>query len=163
MCKSKIVGVIALMAFAVIILLVGNAVAGEKGKVADREVFHTNSLQSLKGPDIAGHTLWLMDMKGIGFTKNWGACLIYANDAADLVNGEGTAQGYNQHTFPDGSTTVHKWEGNNKGKGATWEGTWTFIKGTGKFEGIQGGGTWKTYPLAADQWYCNLEGDYTLP
>ena len=70
----------ALIAFAIGILLVGDAVAGERGKVADREVFHTNSVQTLKGPDIAGHTIYLMDTKGIGFTK-WGACLIYTNNA----------------------------------------------------------------------------------
>ena len=163
MSKSKIVAMMALMVFAMGILLVNCAVAGERGKVADREVFHTNSFQSLKGPDIAGHTLHVMDTKGIGFTEKWGACLIYTNSVVDLVKGEWTAQGYNQHTFPDGSTTVHKWDGNNKGKGASAEGTWTYIKGTGKFEGIQGGGTWKSYPMAQDQWYTDVEGEYTLP
>ena len=28
----------------------------------------------------------------------------------------------------------------------TWTGTWTFIKGTGKFEGVIGGGTWTPGP-----------------
>ena len=29
---------------------------------------------------------------------------------------------------------------------ATWSGTWTFIKGNGKFEGVIGGGTWNPDP-----------------
>ena len=29
---------------------------------------------------------------------------------------------------------------------ATWPGTWTFINGTGKFEGVTGGGTWTPGP-----------------
>tara|TARA_B110000196_G_scaffold265650_1_gene238659 strand:- start:508 stop:681 length:174 start_codon:yes stop_codon:yes gene_type:complete len=29
---------------------------------------------------------------------------------------------------------------------ATWSGTWTFVKGAGKFEGVTGGGTWSPAP-----------------
>ena len=29
---------------------------------------------------------------------------------------------------------------------ATWTGTWTYIAGTGKFEGVTGGGTWNSGP-----------------
>jgi len=43
------------------------------------------------------------------------------------------------------------------------EGTWTCIKGTGKFKGIQGAGTWKSYILGPGQWYTDIEGEYTLP
>ena len=28
----------------------------------------------------------------------------------------------------------------------TWSGTWTFVKGTGKFDGVTGGGTWTPGP-----------------
>jgi hypothetical protein len=163
MSKSKIVAMMVLIVFAMGIFLVGDAVAGERGKVANREVFFLTTFQSLKGPDIAGHTLHLVDAKAIGFTQKWGISTVYMNAVADVIKGESTNQGYNQHTFPDGSTTVHKWDGNNKGKGASAEGTWTYIKGTGKFEGIQGGGTWKSYPMAPDQWYTDVEGEYTLP
>jgi hypothetical protein len=78
----------------------------------------------------------------------------------DLLKGEGTVQGYTQCTFPDGSTATQKWEGKI---GASSTGTWTYIKGTGKFEGIQGEGTWKSYSMSPDRWYSEGVGEYTLP
>jgi hypothetical protein len=63
----------------------------------------------------------------------------------DLIKGEGTHQGYDHVTFPDGSTITYKFEGKNIGAGRTItgshssEGSWTDINGTGKFEGIQEG------------------------
>jgi hypothetical protein len=43
------------------------------------------------------------------------------------------------------------------------EETWTYTKGTGKFEGFQGAGTFKAYILGPGQWYSDWEGECTLP
>jgi hypothetical protein len=169
MSKSKILAMMALIAFVMGILLVGDAVAGERGKVAAREVDYSTAVHTLKVPDVEGHTIFLSEAKGIVFTEKWGACLDYKTYTMDLIKGEGTQAGYGHYTFPDGSTYDTKWEGKNKGGGrgivgsAAAEGTWTYIKGTGKFEGIQGGGTWKVYVLGPGQWYADNEGEYTLP
>jgi hypothetical protein len=37
------------------------------------------------------------------------------------------------------------------------------VKGTGKFEGIKGGGTAKDYPLSPEQSYVDWEGEVELP
>ncbi len=158
MSKSKIVTMVALIVFAMSILLVGDALASERGKFVARWVVYGTSWQTIKVPDAEGHTINLGEAKGIAFTEKWGACLADQTGMMDLTKGEWTGQGYAQYTFPDGSTITNKWEG----KSAT-EGTWTCFKGTGKFEGIQGAGTWKGYLMSPDRWYCDVEGEYTLP
>jgi hypothetical protein len=163
MSKSKIVGIMALVAFAMGIFLVGDALAGERGKVSNREIWVMTSNQTLKAPDMEGHILSLWEVKGIIFTEKWGACQGYVPATGDFIGpkGEYTGQGYCLYTYPDGSTTIHKWE--SKVREGRKEGTWTYIKGTGRFEGIQGGGTFTWTMVGPDRWYTDIEGEYTLP
>ena len=173
MSKSKIVGMMVLIFFAMGILLVFDALAEERGNVANREVLNMAAVQTLKVPDVEGHAIRLCEAKGIVFTEKWGNCLAYHTYTIDLIKGEGTSQGYAHYTYPDGSAYDTKFEGKNKGAATEFsagiagsvnaEGTWTYIKGTGKFEGIQGGGTYKVYVLGPGQWYADVEGKYTLP
>jgi hypothetical protein len=161
MSKAKIVGIMALIVFAMGILLMGEALAGERGKVSNREIWFMPTIQTLKVPDMEGHTIHLWEAKGIIFTEKWGVCQGYVPATSDFntPKGEMTSKGYVQYTYPDGSTTVQKWES----KGRTPPGTWTYIKGTGKFEGIQGGGTFTFGMVGPDRWYTDIEGEYTLP
>ena len=169
MSKFKIVGMMVLIAFAMGIFLVGDAVAGERGKVAGRQVYYITTIQTLKVPDVEGHAVSLIEAKGIFSSEKWGAALLYQITTVDFIKGAGTYQAYTQTTYPDGSTTTSKSEGKSKGSGAgvtgmaSGESTWTYIKGTGKFQGIQGGGTSKTYNLGPGQFYNDMEGEYTLP
>ncbi len=161
MSKSKIVGIMALMVFAMGIFLAGDALAGEKGKVKNREIWFMPTIHTLKVPDMEGHTIHLWEAKGIIFTENWGVCHGYVPAMSDFntPKGEMMSQGYVQYTYPDGSTTVQKWES----KPGNPLGTWSYLKGTGKFEGIQGGGTFTFAMVAPDRWYTDIEGEYTLP
>ena len=161
MSKSKIVGMMALISFAMGIFLVGDAVAGEKGKVASRIVYLATVVHTLKVPDVDDHINWLVEAKGIYSSGKWGAALVYQIITMDSIKGSGSSRGYDRWTFPDGSVIDIKWEG--KARGASNEGTITLIKGTGKFEGIQGKGTFKAQMLSADQYYGDQEIDYTLP
>ena len=169
MSKSKIVGMMALIAFAMGIFWVGETLAGESGKFVIREVYYATTVHTLKVPDLEGHTNHLIEGKGIGFYEKWGACLLYVTCTMDLIKGEGPVQGYVQYTFPDGSTLTVKFEGKTMRGilgptgGAQGEGTGTYIKGTGKFEGFQGRGTYKSCTLGPGQWYSDVEGEYTLP
>jgi hypothetical protein len=161
MSKSKIVGMMALMVFAMGIFLVGDALAGESGKIAMREVHYGTTFHVQKVPDVEDHAIFAYEGKGIAFYEKWGACLVTEIGTLDLIKGEGTAQGYSHYTFPDGPTITMKWEGKIGAAGG--EGTWIHIKGTGKFEGIQGEGTWKSYNLSPERWYADSEINYTLP
>ncbi len=53
-------------------------------------------------------------------------------------------------------------QGGKRRKIGVWGGTWKAVKGTGKFEGIQGKGTWQFYPVG-DQAYHDWEGEVELP
>jgi len=173
MSKFKIVGMMAMIAFAMGIVLVGHAVAGERGKIIERWVQYTTTVQTLKVPDVEGHSIHMVETKGIGSDEKWGAYLTDQTYTMDLIKAEGTHQGYGHATFPDGSTMSVKFEGKNKGASIKFsadiagsvgaEGTFTYIKGTGKFEGIGGGGTYKVYILGPGQFYADMEGEYTLP
>ena len=173
MSKSKIIAMIALIAFAMGIFLVGDAPAEERGKVVAREVDYVTTVQTLKVPDVEGHTIHLIEAKGIGFSEKWGAYLVYLIYTVDLIKGVGTHQGYTQCTYPDGSTMNYKFEGKNKAAAIKFsagiagsvisEGTKTYIKGTGKFEGIQGVATYKVYAPGPGQFYSDGVGEYTLP
>jgi len=169
MSKSKIVGIMSLVVFAMGIVLAGDVVAGEKGKVVAREVFYRTNILRLNIPDVEGHTMHLVEAKLIHFNEKFGPAVGILTNFADVTKGTGPHQGYVHLTFSDGSTITHKWKGESKGGGTTISGvassvgTWSFIKGTGKFEGIQGEGTWKSYNLGPGQWYSDLEGEYKLP
>jgi len=169
MSKSKIVGIMALIVFAMGVVFVGDAVAAERGKVAERYVFYTTLFNTLKIPDVEGHTSWQLESKAIVSNEKWGTALVYQVFTMDLIKGAGPLQGYWHTTFSDGSTITTKFEGISTGSGAgttgvgTVGGTWTYTKGTGKFQGIQGRGTFKSYVLGPGQYYSDSEGEYTLP
>jgi hypothetical protein len=148
---------------------VGDAVAAEKGKVTYRQVFNVTTIHTLKVPDVEGHAYTLFEAKGIIFSEKWGAAVVTMINSLDLIKGVGTFQGYTHTTYADGSTITAKFEGKSiaagvglTGTGST-EATWTYIKGTGKFQGIQGRGTSKSHTVAPGQFYSDAEGEYTLP
>jgi len=169
MSKFKIVGMMVMIAFTMGMVLGGDAVAAEKGKVTYRQVNYTTTIHTLKVPDVEGHTNTLIEAKGISFYDKWGAAVTSMVFTMDLIKGIGTFQGYVLTTYPDGSTATAKFEGKSTAAGATLtgvavsEGTWTYTKGTGKFQGIQGGGPFKSYVIAPGQFYSDNEGEYTLP
>ena len=47
--------------------------------------------------------------------------------------------------------------------GGVWKGTWSWTKGTGKYEGITGQGTWVNYSVAPGQTYSDWEGQAEWP
>jgi hypothetical protein len=54
-------------------------------------------------------------------------------------------------------------EGKPAGKGH-WKGTYYFTKGTGKFEGIKGGGTWDSYSMGQGHpSFLEIVGEQEIP
>jgi hypothetical protein len=169
MSRFKMFAFIALISLAFGIALVGNVMAGERGKVVFRDVHFATGFPSAKVPDTEGHAIYLLEAKGMSFSEKWGPCLFVQSAVGDYTKGLGPYEVYVHYTYPDGSTITAKVKGEAKsvGKGITGGGggggTWTYIKGTGRFEGIQGGGTGRYWVLGPGQWYSDSEGEYTLP
>jgi len=40
---------------------------------------------------------------------------------------------------------------------------YSYIKGTGKYEGVKGKGTWDSYSLAQGMSYMEIEGEQDIP
>jgi hypothetical protein len=166
----RVMAFVALIGFALGIAIVGDALAGEKGKVVVRDVFFAQGyLASTKVADMEGHAINLLEAKGMSFSEKWGPCLLVLSVVQDYTKGVGPYEGYIHYTYSDGSTITIRIKGEGKGGGpgttgsAKGEGTWTYLKGTGKFEGIQGGGTREYWVLGPGQWYADAKGEYTLP
>lgn len=86
----------------------------------------------------------------------------------DLVGGNGLHQGYVRFT-KNGDTAFGKWRGKVttviSAEGApttTFEGTTTWIKGTGKFENIQGTGTYNGAFISKTEYEVEWEGEYSI-
>jgi len=161
--KAKIVGIMALIVFTISIILVGNTLAGEKFK--GRTVKHMLKWEQINVGDEEGHVLVLFEAKGIStdlqgksYTDGW---VEHEEGLFDMntKTGAGSCQGYSEFASKDGEKIYIKW------KGTAANGTWTFFKGTGRYDGIRGGGTWAPGPPSSDPGYfsSHWEGEVELP
>jgi hypothetical protein len=150
-----------------LLLAVSFVQAAERGKVTGRQVSHATSFQSIPVGDVEGHIIFLLESKGITFEEPWGSAIAKGSETGERTKGLGSSSGYVVFTYPDGSTATIK--GKSKatsaegGKTVAGEGTWTYVRGTGKFQGIQGGGNLNFWVPGPGQWYLDYEGEYTLP
>jgi len=162
MSKSKIVGVMALIVFAVGMLLVCNAVAGEKIKCDT--VWYTTKWDTINVGDEKDHVVAVWEGKGIVLNmegKTFGEGLLaHGSGLYDINPKTGMiGDGYDTYTDKDGDKIYMKFDAKPSGPNE-----WTFYKGTGKFRGIQGKGTWSWVPSADPTLgYAPWEGEIELP
>ena len=150
----------ALVVFAMGIVLVDDALAAEKVKC--RNVWYTTKWEQINVGDEKDHVVGLWEGKGIvsnmegkTFGEGW---LIYGQGITDVNPKTRIADGYNTYTDKDGDKIYMKFD--QKGL----SGTWTFFKGTGKFKGVQGKGTWSMFYTADPMlFYTNWESEVELP
>jgi hypothetical protein len=163
--KSKIVGIMALIAFVMGILLVGNSVAGEKFKW--RIVWYSAKTESMNVPGEEGRIMFVREDKGI-LTVLQGSKLMDGMagghiSSIDVNTKTGTGFGHGVILLTDrgGDKIYCTWEG--KGEKGIWSGPGTIMRGTGKFEGLKGKATWYTVNVAPNQFYAEWEGEMDLP
>jgi hypothetical protein len=165
MSKSKIVGMMALIVFAMGILLVGDALAGEKHRLS--VVYHTVKWEQMNVPAEEGHLIGLWDGKGVTrnkdgkpFGEGW---ITHSMGYADMNTkaGIGSAHFYDEWTDRDGDKIYTKSAGTMKA--GRLGGTFTITRGTGKYEGIRGGAAWENNPAGPDQSYSDWDVEVELP
>jgi hypothetical protein len=167
MSKSKIVGMMVLIAFAMGIFLVGDAVAGEKHQF--RAVMHGVKWNPVNVPDEEGHVIGSFESQGIstnlGGKAFWHGWLYHVVGLTDVNSKMGVASsyGYSVATDPDGDKIYTKWEGKKVKGDPRGRGTSTIIKGTGKWEGTQGRATYVTTDVAPGESYTDGEWDIEIP
>lgn len=158
----------AVLAFASLPAAWAQKTVNEKG----RAVYHFVKAEVMQVGDVPGHVIGIVDASGLTFPDT-GEVATYSDKISfDLINGTGPHQAYVVNTFEDkstqitlnkGATTAHR-DGTS-----TFEGTYTYVGGTGRFAGIKGGGSYTGKRMApvtaggpADS-FTDYVGTYTLP
>ena len=90
-------------------------------------------------PDAQGHVVGVLERRGVAIFENGETAAYRSMVMFDSFKGQATWSGYAELSYADGSTTVYKAQGTASGsKPRLINGTGEYIKGTGRFEGIQG-------------------------
>jgi len=168
MSRFRIFTVMALFIFALGLALVGEAVAGEKCK--GRNANYTVKSHSIEVADEEGHILNVSESKGILIIfegvqakKLWDGIALTTWGVFDLnvKTGQGCGHGIVERVDRDGDKVWSTWEGRSEKGG--WRGTVVHVRGTGKFEGIKGKGTWVSISVGPNQGYTDWDSEVEWP
>ena len=133
--------------------------------IKGRVVFHYVKMEVIQVGDVPGHVIGVADAAGLTFDDIENKVGTFATHVLfDSTKGNGTHWGYDMRTYDDGSM-ITKFQGTTmagEGEMSSFQGTSTFTKGTGRYEGIQGGTSYagKGGPTGR---YADVTGSYTLP
>ncbi|MFQ5946186.1 MAG: hypothetical protein ACE5NC_08035 [Anaerolineae bacterium] len=159
----------------VLFLLVGMAPAawaGAKTETAKgRTVTRVTKMEVAKVGDVKGHVMGVIQRSGLTSFENGEVATYSSTGTFDSTKGKGSHQGYSVRTHEDGSTIVLKWRGTHApgqgGKTTVAEGTFEYVSGTARFEGVEGNGSYscnRIVPFAAGgDMYCDFTATLTLP
>jgi len=123
--------------------------------------------------DAEGHALMLGRVQGVnrstGPTTYMDRANVTSLEFGDLVQGNGTHQGY--ITFSQGGDTViSKWNGKvtttlspDKTPKTSFAGTWTQVKGTGRYQDITGRGTYQGRFISQNEYTVDWKGEISGP
>ena len=139
------------------------AQAGEKEKWHGAS--HTVKWEQIEIGDEEGHVIAIYEQKQVYFNEMTGEktpSTTFGIMDLNIKTGQGSGHGYGVNFYKDGAKTFRTWEGKSVGEGH-WRGTYSLIKGTRKYEGVKGGGTWNSYSLAPQQSYLEVEGETEIP
>ena len=136
-----------------------------------RIVMHLTKAERVEVADVPGHVLVVGEQMGLRFMADGEAGIYSGWFTADYTNGSGKHEGYSATTFDDGSRIVTRMEGTTKasedGRISEFKGAFSYVSGSGRFEGIRGKGTYvgrRVAPLSAGaDGYIDLSSSYTMP
>ena len=159
-----------ILAVAMLAALVAPPLAGAETMKWRAVQFYTKG-EVLQIGGVPDHIIGIYDQIGLASFETGEVASHDLKGTLDYTKGSGPIQGYAVYTFEDGSTMTIKYQATTRpelsGKGSRWEGTWTYIQGTGRFAGIQGDGTMmgrRFVPFGGGaQAYTDFTGKYTLP
>ena len=165
--KSKLLLILITLAF-ILAFSVTTSMAQEKVKISAKSTGVMTKIEQMEPDDTEGHTMTSSVAKGAGMGSSGGHTFI-SHSVSDLVKGNGTHFGYYKATDKDGHVWFAKWQGkvtttmSPEGRpNVQFAGTWSFIKGTGKWENVQGGGTYKGMFIGQGIYTVITEGEYSI-
>jgi hypothetical protein len=138
-------------------------------KISGQAELQYSKREAIDIPGRDGHMLALGEVRGTNQNTSAGDFFAGASvvnvETADLMQGNGSHQGY--YTMRDGNdTATAKWHGTvstvlgaDQQPQTSFEGTWEYIQGTGRYSGIQGGGEYRGEFLAQDRYLVRWQGE----
>jgi hypothetical protein len=153
-----------------LILAFGVPTSTAQEKIKDKSKVYGvfTKFEQMKPDDTEGHTMSFYEAKGAG-TGSSGEFTVFMQGMSDLIKGNGSHHGYSKITDKDGHFYFNKWQGKvaatKSPEGKTvlrWEGTWSIIRGTGKWENAQGEGTYKGWFIGKGIYTYISEGEYSI-
>jgi len=117
-------------------------------------------------PDASNHDLSLVEVRGVqkSTDQHWENAKITYWGTADVTTGNGAQRGYFVNEHADGDRDFGTFEGKivTTGGEIALEGNWKYTGGTGNFQGLTGGGTYKGRMTSATEVENTWEGAYEL-
>ena len=144
---------------------IDNTIAGEKEKVKATGTSINVKFNKIDIGNEDGHAIAVYENKLLWISeKDGGKATAISRGTMDFnyKAGNGIMRGYSEMKMPDGDTVFSSYEGKMVGKGKV-KGTYTYIGGTGKYEGCTGGGTWESQSLARGVSHVVAEGERIYP
>ena len=143
------------------------SLAQGKVKVKFRAFAVVTKMEKLEVDDTKGHVVGITENKGV---TSDGKFVRYFTSRSDLIKGNGTLSGYGKYVeVKDGDAYFVKFDGtanttkSPEGKlKITFKGTYSYTKGTGKYENIQGGGTFSGGYIGKGIMFVDVEGEYSI-
>ncbi len=156
-----------LISFSAIFALgVTTSLAQEKTKIEGKILLVNTKYEVIKLDDIEGHVLVQHGWKGVDVVTG---AQVFTSGSSDYVKGNGTHRTYSKMVDPDGDVSFNKAEGRTtttlspEGKPVTTiKGAFSFIRGTGKYENIHGGGKYKGKLIGPGILTYEWEGEYFI-
>ena len=143
------------------------SLAQGKVKVKFKAFAVVTEMERFEVGDTKGHFVSIIQNKGV---TSDGKFVRYFTSRTDLIKGNGTLSGYGKYVeVKDGDAMFLKYDGtasttkSPEGKlKITLKGTYSYTKGTGKYENIQGGGTFSGGYIGKGILFVDVEGEYFI-
>jgi hypothetical protein len=117
-------------------------------------------------PDNDLHCLAMATVAGTHESEDghWAGAQLTYWGMGDLLAGNGAQTGYFRNLHVNGDTTFGTFDGTVATEGFTSKivGKWQLVSGTGKFEGIRGGGRFEAHSTGPVNVHMTWEGEYDL-
>lgn len=144
----------------------------QKTKIAGKHTFAFTTQKTINVGDTEDHIISLSAYEGFNVSTGKNKFMDGAQNVgmgfSDLFKGNGPDQGYGNFSL-NGDVIFWKYQGkfttilSPEGKPVTtFEGAWTYTKGTGKYENIQGSGTFKGKFSSRTIFIADWEGEYFI-
>jgi len=165
--KSKRLMFLLVILVSILVFGVTTSLAQEKVKVKHTSFGISVKSERFKVDDgTESHFLVMTEWKGV---TSDGEFTRYGTSTGDLTKGNGPYHGYMKYVNKAGDTYITEYEGmltttkSPEGKPiASVKGKFSYFKGTGKFENIQGGGTYKGQFIGRGIYVIDAEGEYVI-